>query len=43
MPRARRLARLMGGDLTATSSVRVGSSFFLWLENSITRPALPPE
>ena len=40
---SQRLARLMGGDLTATSSVGVGSSFFLWLENSITRPAVAPE
>lgn len=35
---SRRLAHLMGGDLTATSEVGVGSSFFLWLENSATRP-----
>jgi PAS domain S-box-containing protein len=40
---SQRLARLMGGDLTATSAVGVGSSFFLWLENSITRPAIAPE
>jgi PAS domain S-box-containing protein len=40
---SQRLARLMGGDLTATSVVGVGSSFFLWLENSITRPAAPSE
>jgi len=40
---SQRLARLMGGDLTATSVAGVGSSFFLWLENSITRPAVPPE
>ncbi|MBW3629065.1 MAG: PAS domain-containing sensor histidine kinase [Gemmatimonadetes bacterium] len=40
---SQRLARLMGGDLTATSSAGVGSSFFLWLENSITRPAVVPE
>lgn len=36
---SRRLAHLMGGDLTATSEVGLGSSFFLWLENSATRPA----
>ena len=35
---SRRLAHLMGGDLTVTSEVGVGSSFFLWLENSATRP-----
>ncbi len=40
---SQRLARLMGGDLTATSVAGVGSSFFLWLENSTTRPATPPE
>jgi PAS domain S-box-containing protein len=40
---SQRLARLMGGDLTATSAAGVGSSFFLWLENSTTRPAVPPE
>ncbi|HYW07728.1 MAG TPA: ATP-binding protein, partial [Longimicrobium sp.] len=40
---SQRLARLMGGDLTATSVAGVGSSFFLWLENSATRPAVPPE
>jgi PAS domain S-box-containing protein len=40
---SQRLARLMGGDLTTTSAAGVGSSFFLWLENSITRPASPPE
>lgn len=40
---SQRLARLMGGDLTATSVVGVGSSFFLWLENSTTRPAVPTE
>jgi PAS domain S-box-containing protein len=40
---SQRLARLMGGDLTATSVAGVGSSFFLWLENSTTRPAIPPE
>ncbi|HEX6368919.1 MAG TPA: PAS domain-containing sensor histidine kinase [Longimicrobium sp.] len=39
---SQRLARLMGGDLTATSVAGVGSSFFLWLENSATRPARPP-
>jgi signal transduction histidine kinase len=39
---SQRLARLMGGDLTATSVAGVGSSFFLWLENSATRPATPP-
>lgn len=40
---SQRLARLMGGDLTATSVAGVGSSFFLWLENSATRPVVPPE
>ena len=35
---SRRLAHLMGGDLTATSALGVGSSFFVWLENSATRP-----
>jgi signal transduction histidine kinase len=40
---SQRLARLMGGDLTATSVAGVGTSFFLWLENSATRPATPPE
>ncbi|MEJ7810769.1 MAG: ATP-binding protein [Gemmatimonadaceae bacterium] len=34
---SRRLARLMGGDVTARSEVDVGSSFFLWL------PAHPVE
>ncbi|HEV2130827.1 MAG TPA: ATP-binding protein, partial [Longimicrobiaceae bacterium] len=34
---SRRLARLMGGDLTVRSQVDVGSSFFLWL------PAAPEE
>ena len=38
---SQRLARLMGGDLTATSKAGVGSSFFLWLENSTTRPTIP--
>ena len=32
----------MGGDLTATSEVGTGSSFFLWLQNSTTRPAGSP-
>ena len=40
---SQRLARLMGGDLTATSEVGVGSSFFLWLENSATRPPVVAE
>ncbi|MBW3655384.1 MAG: PAS domain S-box protein [Gemmatimonadetes bacterium] len=40
---SQRLARLMGGDLTATSTEGVGSSFFLWLENSTTPPAVAPE
>ena len=39
---SKRLAQLMGGDLTATSEEGVGSSFFLWLQNSATRPAEPP-
>ncbi len=34
---SRRLARLMGGDVTARSEVDVGSTFFLWL------PAAPVE
>ena len=34
---SRRLARLMGGDVTARSQVNVGSTFFLWL------PAAPVE
>ncbi|MBW3629812.1 MAG: PAS domain-containing sensor histidine kinase [Gemmatimonadetes bacterium] len=40
---SQRLARLMGGDLTVTSTDGIGSSFFLWLQNSATRPELPPE
>jgi PAS domain S-box-containing protein len=39
---SQRLARLMSGDLTATSVAGVGSSF-LWLENSTTRPSAPHE
>ena len=35
---SQRLARLMGGDLTVASEVGIGSSFFLWLQNSATRP-----
>lgn len=38
---SQRLARLMGGDLTVASELGVGSSFFIWLENSATRPAEP--
>ena len=34
---SRRLARLMGGDVTASSELGIGSSFFLWL------PAAPVE
>jgi signal transduction histidine kinase len=34
---SRRLARLMGGDVTARSEVGIGSAFFLWL------PAAPVE
>jgi PAS domain S-box-containing protein len=34
---SRRLARLMGGDVTARSELGIGSSFFLWL------PAAPVE
>ncbi len=40
---SQRRARLMGGDLTATSVAGVGPSFFLWLENVATRPAVPAE
>jgi PAS domain S-box-containing protein len=37
---SRRLARLMGGDLTVRSEVGVGSTFLLWLHAA---PATPPE
>ena len=40
---SQRLARMMGGDLTVSSEVGIGSSFFLWLQNSATRPADGPE
>lgn len=39
---SKRLAQLMGGSLTATSEEGVGSSFFLWLQNSATRPSESP-
>ena len=38
---ARRLARLMGGDLTVRSEVGVGSQFFLWLPIDSTATSVP--
>jgi signal transduction histidine kinase len=38
---ARRLARLMGGDLTVRSDVGVGSHFLLWLPVSSTPGTVP--
>jgi signal transduction histidine kinase len=39
---SRRLARLMGGDLTAQSDVNQGSKFFLWLQVAETDPGTEP-
>ncbi|MBW3571430.1 MAG: PAS domain S-box protein [Gemmatimonadetes bacterium] len=38
---SRRLARLMGGGLTARSQVGVGSTFFLWLPAAPDQEAVP--
>jgi PAS domain S-box-containing protein len=38
---ARRLARLMGGDVTARSTVGVGSQFVLWLPVDASSPPVP--
>ncbi|HLM68628.1 MAG TPA: ATP-binding protein [Longimicrobium sp.] len=38
---SRRLARLMGGDLTVRSEVGVGSAFFLWLPAAPKEQAVP--
>lgn len=38
---ARRLARLMGGDLTVRSDVGIGSHFVLWMPVATTTPDVP--